>query len=142
MLRGEKKLLSNDEVSADEVPLYRELSLKVLLNEVKDDEKLMQYLPDPANQSRPLNRKFVLRVLFAIRTDWIKSVAAAAIKARETDRRLKPEEKPLVMSQEMVEFLRKHVFTSSKSFEKPNFLFLSRKTWSNRHSVQRHQDHI
>ena len=77
-------------MSADRVPLYKELSLKVLMNEVKADSELMMYLPDPEQQSRPLNRTFVLRVLFAKKTEWMNHIVQEAIKARETERKLKP----------------------------------------------------
>ena len=52
----------------------------------------MKYLPDPEKQSRPLNRQFVIKVLFVLKKDCMVAIAEGAIKEREKERHLKAEE--------------------------------------------------
>ena len=61
-------------VAMDRVPHYRELSVKVLLKEFVDDVNVLSYLPDPGSAARPLNRKFLLQILFSLRPEYMKFI--------------------------------------------------------------------
>lgn len=69
-------------MTANVIPRYRELNVNALMNEVKYDIEIMKFLPDPDNQARRLNREFVMRILFAVRGDWMKEIVSKAISQR------------------------------------------------------------
>ena len=73
-LNGTKKLLHNDHVGSDVVPNYRELSVKVLMNEFKEDHEVISHLPDSDSMARPIPRKFLHEILFSLRGEYMRHI--------------------------------------------------------------------
>ncbi len=82
ILAGRKKALRVDKVIAMIVPQLPEFTVARALQEFANDPETLQYLPDQAQQSRPVDRTYLFNILCSLRPNYMASVLDAARAAR------------------------------------------------------------
>ena len=115
ILKEEKKALKSADVVVMEIPLYAEISVKNLYDDVMNDPEVAVYLPTREQCSNKLpERHFFFGVLATVRTDYMKEIIKEA-----HDRRYKLQENDkkregILLSDAWLEELTKHPYFSSK----------------------------
>ena len=68
---GEKKLLHVSEVRHINVPRLKELSIKNMATQLKDDEQLAHYLPDGWHEKAKVDRDWLFNVVNSIHPGYL-----------------------------------------------------------------------
>ena len=64
LLSGQKSIMKNKDVHPINVPRYKKMSLKCILNYINDKPTIKKYIPDGINPEEPgIDRKFVFTIL-------------------------------------------------------------------------------
>ena len=77
LLRGDKLAFKNDQISKVTLPYYDELKMDNLIEQVKDDEKVKQYMHDKFATTKRPSRQFFLNVVGTIYPGYFKKVIEA-----------------------------------------------------------------
>lgn len=96
-LKGDKELIKAAEVRHFNVPLYAELSVASLLNQVKDDPDMMKYLPVYEGQRDPPDRHFFFGVLGSTAPEWLSGLIKHANRTRNKEDGGRPPEELIVV---------------------------------------------
>jgi hypothetical protein len=80
VLSGEKALLKLSEVSRVCVPMYDELSVTHMWNDMRGDEVFMRYFPDKLPKGRLPDREYFMNILMTVHRDFLVALIEHASK--------------------------------------------------------------
>ena len=114
LLRGEKKCFKNNQVNRVTLPFYDELCMDNLIEQVKDDEEVKQYLNDKfATKKRP-SRQFLIDIIGTVYPGYFKEVIEAQTNQRFEKRESEEVGDHILATDDWVSELAQHPFESSK----------------------------
>lgn len=115
MLTGEKKYFEEAEVAKINVPRFKELRLKNILEKTQSSATLKTYLPDKTSNRYCINQDFVLRLIAKLEPDYFEALTSSSFAARHQNPELEGKKTTISLKKEVYEKLMSQPFTSSKS---------------------------
>ena len=82
ILAEEKKVFKRTEIKTIKIPMFDELSVKNLWDEVKDDPKVMAYLPDIKDTTKHVEREFFHNILNTVHPAFMDDIVKHAYALR------------------------------------------------------------
>ena len=74
LLAGQKKAFKLSEVRRIELPRYDELSIKVLLDMIHNDQAIRVYLRDDVSEDKPPSRNFLANIINSVYPKYLPHV--------------------------------------------------------------------
>ena len=71
VFREEKKLLKMTDVKTINVPRYKEISVLEIMEELKGDTQVMQYIPNITAKGKQVDRVFFFNIVNTIRPEYM-----------------------------------------------------------------------
>ena len=105
-------MLAKKDVNMVKVRRFAEFTVEQLWDQIKNDEKIRQYLPEPEWLTRKMDRDFTFNVAFTVRREFMEEIFKDAIDSRMSMGQ--GDDEDLDVCQEMKDLLLEHPYLPSK----------------------------